>query len=429
LHTPQKGPSSIAVNGGVHAEATLRVLTRRNGRALVELSPQTGRRHQLRVQLAHRRCPIVGDTLYGGQPGLRLMLHATSLELPQLNLRFEAPPPAEFQSWSHTEGLGESARIQQALTDAACRRAFLFGSTHTAFRLANEKGDGLPGVRLDRYDDYAVLELTSAESQARRQELAQLVHAMGALGVYVKCRLRADLRNQETETLAPRHPAVGQVAPDPMVVSEEGLRFEVSLGDGWDTGLYTDQRANRVRIRACAEGKRVLNLFCYSGSFTAAAARGGALTTTSVDISRRALARAQRNLQLNGIEPGTAHRLLRADAVDFMRRAIARGETYDLIILDPPSFSTTGKKRVFRLESAWPTLIEAAIALLSPGGECLFVTHEVPARAARLRHRLKEACGRLGRTATVLRDLPSGSDCPDQPEGPCPSRSVWLRVA
>jgi 23S rRNA (cytosine1962-C5)-methyltransferase len=357
------------------------------------------------------------------------MLHAASLALPQLNWRFEAAPPAEFDSWNHCDGLGESVRVRQALTDAVHRRAFLFGSSATTFRLANEKGDGLPGVRLDRYGDFAVLELTSAESQVRRLELANVVHSMGALGVYVKCRVRADLRNQDTENLAPRLPEVGQTAPDTMSVTEGSFSFEVSLGDGWDTGLYTDQRANRMRILAAAQGKRVLNLFCYTGSFTVAAAKGGALSTTSVDISRRALTRAQRNLRLNGIEPGTSHRLLRADAIDFMRRMITRGETYDLIILDPPSFSTTGKKSVFRLESAWPILLESAISLLSRAGQCLCVTHETTERATHLRRRLKLACERVGRTPSVLRELPSGSDCPDQPEGPCPSHSVWLQLA
>jgi 23S rRNA (cytosine1962-C5)-methyltransferase len=428
MNVPTRGPSSIVQTGGVRAEASLRVMARSSGRALVELRPKTGRRHQLRLQLAHRKCPIVGDVLYGGQPGHRLMLHATELEVLELQRRFSAAPPAEFQNWHIAEGLGDSTRIRQALADASHRRAPYFASVTTAFRLVNDAGDGLRGVRLDRYGDFAVLELASAESHERRGELVQAVIGMGALGVYVKCRARADVRSQSAEQFAPNHPDLGQPAPEAIVVEEAGLRFEVSLSDGWDTGLYIDQRSNRQRVFQLAAGKNVLNLFCYTGSFTVAAAKGGAQSTTSVDISRRALGRAQRNLGLNGLESSESNRLLRADVVKFVNRAVTRGDRYDLIILDPPSFATSSRTRVFRLESEWQTLIESVVALLSPGGQCLFVSHEVPARARLLRGKVKQACEHAGLTLRALRDLPSGSDCPDQPEGPYPSRSVWLEL-
>jgi 23S rRNA (cytosine1962-C5)-methyltransferase len=356
------------------------------------------------------------------------MLHATDLELPELQRRFSAPLPPEFRQWHSTEALGDTARVKRAFEDAAHRRAPLFEAGNTVFRLANDAGDGLRGIRLDRYGDHAVLELTSAESQQRRAELAEVVCAMGATGVYVKCRLRADLRNRAVEELAPTQPDIGEAASDPLVVDEAGLRFEVCLGDGWDTGLYVDQRSNRQRVLRAAAGKRVLNLFCYTGSFTVAAARGGAAATTSIDISRRALGRAQRNMLLNGIEPSSSHRLLRAEVIQYARRAAARGDNYDLVIVDPPSFSTTGAKKTFSLESEWQELIKSAVLVLARGGQCLFVTHEVPARARRLRYRVKAACEQAGRTPRALRELPSSWDCPDQPEGPYPSRGVWLEL-
>jgi len=429
MDTPSKGPSRIARVGGLRAEAGVHVLARRDGRALVELRPQTGKRHQLRVQLASRRCPIIGDTLYGGQPGPRLMLHATDLELLDLQLHFSAALPPEFSSWQSGSGLGDQDRLQRALIDAAHRRATLFASSTTVFRLANDAGDGVRGLRLDRYGQFAVLELTSAESRQRRVELAQAAIALGATGVYVKCRERIDLRSTSVEQLAPAQPTMGEPAPEVMRVDELGLQFEVSLGDGWDTGLYIDQRSNRQRVMRAAAGKRVLNLFCYTGSFTVAAARGGAASTTSIDISRRALGRAQRNMSLNGIEPSRKHRLLRAEVMEYVKRAAARGDEYDLIVLDPPSFATTGNRRTFSLESQWQVLIDRVVTLLAGGGQCLFVTHEVPPRACRLRQRVKRACEQSGRTLRALRELPLAFDCPDQPEGPYPSRSVWLELA
>jgi 23S rRNA (cytosine1962-C5)-methyltransferase len=404
------------------------VMDRSNGLALVELKPMTGRRHQLRLQLAHRRCAIVGDALYGGLPGPRLMLHASELEVSDLNRRFTARPPAEFSNWKNLEGLGDESRARQALVDSAHRRSPHFSKDLSVFRLANDAGDGLGGIRLDRYGDFAVLELTSTESQERRAEIVRDVFDLGPRGVYVKCRVRADLRNSDAENFAPARPDVGEPAPESMVVSEAGLRFEACLSDGWDTGLYVDQRDNRQRVRRHAKDKNVLNLFCYTGSFTVAAALGGARSTTSVDLSRRALSRAQRNLTLNGIALDETHRLLRAEAVQFGRRAVARGDHYDLIILDPPSFATTGKNRVFRLETAWEMLIELAASLLSPNGQCLFVSHEASARARGLRRRIAQTAERAGRVVKVLRELPSGSDCPPRAEGPYPSRSIWLEL-
>ncbi len=429
MQTPPKGPSRIVPSGGISAEAAVRVLHRSNGLALVELKPTTGRRHQLRLQLAHRRCAIVGDVLYGGLPGPRLMLHASELEVPALNRGFSATLPAEFSNWKNLEVLGDASRVRQALLDSAHRRSPHFATDVSVFRLVNDAGDGLRGIRLDRYGDFAVLELTSSESHARRTEIARAVLNLAPRGVYVKCRLRADLRNRDEEALAPASPDVGEAAPESIVVSEAGLRFEVCLSDGWDTGLYVDQRDNRQRIRRQAKDKVVLNLFCYTGSFTVAAALGGARSTTSVDLSRRALSRAQRNLTLNGIALDGTHRLLRAEAVQFARRAVARGEHYDLIILDPPSFATTGKNRVFRLESAWDTLIELVASLLSPHGKCLFVSHEAFARARALRRRIAQTTERAGRSVEALRELPSGSDCPPQAEGHYPSRSIWLELA
>jgi 23S rRNA (cytosine1962-C5)-methyltransferase len=423
-----KGPSRIVTFGGVRAEAELRVISRHAGLALVELQPHTGRRHQLRLQLAHRNAAIVGDGLYGGLPGPRLMLHAKELEIAALNRKFAAKVPLEISNWQNMQGLGTAERLHQALIDSAQRRATWFFENSTAFRLVNDGGDGLSGVRIDRYGDWAVVELAEPEAIDRRNELVHTVSRWGCRGVYVKCRPRADLRLRDTEELAPAGPDFGESAPNTITVSEGELRFEVSLSDGWDTGLYIDQRENRQRIQMEAKGKRVLNLFSYTCSFSVAAATGGAESTTSVDLSRRALNRGYRNFMLNGIEPSSKHRLLRAEAVQFARRACARGDEFDLVIVDPPSFATIGKGRVFRLEREWDSLVELATRLLAKGGQCLLVSHEVPERARMLRQRTSAVVRRTGKVMKGLRDLASNSDCPAQRNNPFPSRSLWLSL-
>lgn len=426
MFAPSKGQSRVVQQGGVFAKSELRVLERHQGRALVELQPHTGRRHQLRVQLAHRKCPIVGDTLYGGAPAPRLMLHASELGIPALKVRFAAASPPEFDEWREPGELGSLRRIERALLDAAQRRGRAVDAT--AYCLANDAGDGVPGLRLERHAEFAVLELHSPESQARRSELAAAAHGLGARGVYVKCRVRADLRRSQVEELAPQLPDVGDAAPEPLVVSEGDLNFEVCLGDGWDTGLYLDQRENRQRVRQAADGKTVLNLFCYTGSFTVAAIKGGAVASTSIDLSKRALSRAQNNLVLNGMSPSSTHRLLRADVTDFLRRAVARGDRFDLIVLDPPSFSTVSKGRVFRLKSAWASMLHDVCRLLSPRGQCLVVSHEMHQRASELRYQIAQAIAHAGRQHQSLRELPSAFDFPPGSEGPNPSLSIWFEL-
>jgi len=356
------------------------------------------------------------------------MLHAASLQLPSLNRHFSAPLPEEFRDWKELAPLGSPPRVRQALMDSVHRRAPWFFGSSTAFRLANDYGDGLEGVRVDRFGDWAVLELASDEAIERREELVQAVARFGCRGVYVKGRPRTDLRRAQASTLVPAVPDFGEAAPETLVVQEGNLKFEVSLSDGFDTGLYLDQRENRERVFEAAQGRRVLNLFSYTCSFTVAALAGGAAATTSIDLSRRALGRGSRNFALNGFEPNTTHRLLRAEAVQFASRAAARNEKYDLLVIDPPSFATVGKGKVFRLEREWDTLIDSALRILETGGQCLLVTHEIPERAQLLRQRVLLAVRRAGRTLLSLRDLPSPSDCPACCGAPFPSRSLWLSV-
>ena len=155
-------------------------------------------------------------------------------------------------------------------------------------------------------------------------------------------------------------------------VSEAGHRFRVNLRDFVDTGLFLDHRVTRARVGAEAAGKRFLNLFCYTGAFTVYAAAAGAAATTSVDLSKTYLEWAEDNLRLNGIALA-AHRLGRADAMEFLTRETG---TYDLAVLDPPTFSNSKKMRGdMSLQRDHVTLINATLRLLSPGGVLWFSTN------------------------------------------------------
>jgi 23S rRNA (cytosine1962-C5)-methyltransferase len=156
-------------------------------------------------------------------------------------------------------------------------------------------------------------------------------------------------------------------------VTESGLRFLVNLERYLDTGLFIDHRETRDWVRAQSQGKRVLNLFCYTGSFTVHAAAGGALQTLSVDMSRSYLDWARRNFQLNGLDL-KCHRLLQEDVLQFLEPA--GDERFDLIVLDPPSFSNSKRMQgVLDVQRDHARLIEQCGKLLAPGGELMFSTN------------------------------------------------------
>lgn len=158
-------------------------------------------------------------------------------------------------------------------------------------------------------------------------------------------------------------------------VLEDNLKFEVNLSDFVDVGLFLDHRPLRARVRSEAAGKDVLNLFCYTGSFTCHAAAGGARSTTSVDLSNTYLDWAGRNLRANGIVDAGAHRLIKADCLRFLEQGQDR--PYDLIVCDPPTFSnSTAMKDSFSVQRDHPTIIERCAALLRPGGTLYFSTND-----------------------------------------------------
>jgi len=156
-----------------------------------------------------------------------------------------------------------------------------------------------------------------------------------------------------------------------ITVNEGGLQFIVNLSDNLDTGLFLDHRTTRAMVRELASGANFLNLFGYTGAFTVYAARGGALQTTTVDWSRPYLDWAERNLALNSLR-GRAHRLVRADARDFLRQ-LPLVETYDLAVVDPPTFSNKkGDSKDWAVQDDHPELLNAVLRRMKPGGTLFF---------------------------------------------------------
>ncbi len=159
------------------------------------------------------------------------------------------------------------------------------------------------------------------------------------------------------------------------IVREGGHRFIVNLTDHLDTGLFLDHRNTRALVATLAQGRHVLNLFCYTGSFSVYAARTQAASTTSVDLSKTYLDWARRNFELNGLELGR-NRLVQADVIRFLEEERASRDRYELIVLDPPSFSNSKRMQgVLDVQRDHVALIRACLFLLAPGGELLFSTN------------------------------------------------------
>jgi 23S rRNA (cytosine1962-C5)-methyltransferase len=329
---------------------------------------------------------------------------------------------ARFATMSQRPNSWPQQDLPALLADAVQRRRAI-AEHNDCYRLIDAEAAALPGVGVEVYGKYAVLLIYRDAQLQRVAELAAALQALGFAGVYCKPHLAhsdAQLRGQYDV------PVLGEAAPDPLHVHEGQLRFAVSLCDGLSTGLFLDQRDNRTLLCEQAAGARVLNLFCYTGSFTVAAAVGGALGTVSVDVSARALRRCGENLELNG-RAGQEHRLLKADAGKWLERAVRRGDPFDFIVLDPPSFARQGGKS-FSAERDYSRWAQDALRLLAPGGRLLAVMNHRGTTPGQLLSLLQAAARAARRSVTQARALPAAEDCCDE-QGRSSVKSVLVEVS
>ncbi|MEP6768984.1 MAG: class I SAM-dependent rRNA methyltransferase [Acidobacteriota bacterium] len=247
--------------------------------------------------------------------------------------------------------------------DAARRlRAAILPPETTGFRAVNSEGDRCPGVTLDVYGATGVLELSAGGAEAWESLLEQeAVRAFELEKVIV--RRTGTVRDGSS----PRDSGpASEDSPARVAFRENGLRFFADPASGQKTGFFLDQRENRSRLRALAAGRRVLNLFSYSGGFSVAALAGGAAHAVDVDASEGALDLAVEHRRANGFDPGTSD-FVRADVFEDLRRRVAGGESWDAVVCDPPAFA---KKRadVDRAARGYKDINRLAMRLVAPGG-------------------------------------------------------------
>lgn len=226
-------------------------------------------------------------------------------------------------------------RIKIAVTS---RASWLDQGDTNAFRLIHAESDGLPGLIVDRYQDTLVLQSLTAGSEYWKETLATLLLEVTGLTTIFE---RSDADVRELEGLVPCVGSLrGTHGPQPIIITENGLKFQVNVETGHKTGFYLDQRLNRRRLRELVVGRSVLDCFCYSGGFTVNALAGGAVSVLAVDASADALAMCRENCSLNDL-PMERLTTLEGDVFQLLRKFRDEARSFDLIILDPPKFAPT----------------------------------------------------------------------------------------
>ena len=249
------------------------------------------------------------------------------------------------------------------------RTSFEKDSLTTAYRLFNGEGDGIGGLIIDRYADYAVFSWYNETLYQKKAELLTAFRTVypDIIGAYEKIRF-------STKDLPESQFLYGEQAPEPLLVTENGVQFATYLNEGLMTGIFLDQKEVRGRlVDGFAVGKTVLNMFSYTGAFSVAAAMGGAVATTSVDLAKRSLPKTTEQFEVNHLNLA-AQKIIVMDVFDYFKYASRKGLSYVMIILDPPSFARN-KKKVFSVAKNYGELVKDSIDILTDKGTLIASTN------------------------------------------------------
>ncbi|MBE8847924.1 class I SAM-dependent rRNA methyltransferase [Enterococcus durans] len=264
------------------------------------------------------------------------------------------------------------------------RASFLSDEQTNAFRLFNGEGDGIGGLIIDYYDRFAVFSWYNETLYTYRQSIVAAFQQVypEIQGAYEKIRF-------ENNELPESSFIFGKEAPEPLVIKENGVRYATYLNEGLMTGIFLDQKEVRgALIDGLALGKTVLNMFSYTGAFSVAAAMGGALETTSVDLAKRSLKKTQEQFEVNGLDVA-AQKIIVMDVFEYFKYAKRKKMTYDLIVLDPPSFARN-KKKVFRVAKNYGELIKDSLDILTNNGQLIASTNAANVSTEQFREMIEE---------------------------------------
>ncbi len=312
-------------------------------------------------------------------------------------------------SWDAGQAIDEDfwrGRLQRAI---AGRAALAADEQTSAYRLVHAESDGLPGLVVDRYGDWLVVQCLTLGIERVKPLLARLLAELCRPAGIVE---RSDVDVREKEGLRPVVGMLHGAAPaGPVEIVEHGRRFLVDLLAGQKTGFYLDQRENRLRVASYCRDGRVLNAFSYSGGFAVYALAGGAKHVVNLDSSIEALELAERNLALNGFDPDVQAEGVAGDVFQVLRAWRATNERFDVIILDPPKFAHS-QQQVERAARAYKDINLLAMQLLQPGGVLATFSCSGLVSADLFQKIVFGASVDAGRDVQVIERLSQGADHP-----------------
>jgi 23S rRNA (cytosine1962-C5)-methyltransferase len=300
------------------------------------------------------------------------------------------------------------ARLETTLA----KRAGILDEHTTACRLTNGESDGWPGLVLDRYGDALVLKLYTFAWCSRLPILIDLLQST-ARPTSLVLRLSRNVQSSFASSgFRDAQILSGEPINAPVIFRESGLRFEADVLAGQKTGFFLDQRENRRAVEKLARDADVLNAFSFTGGFSLYAARGGARSVASLDISPHALSGAERNFALNRDHPAVAacrHEIIQANAFDWLEANAER--MFDLVVLDPPSLAKKEAERAGAIR-AYGKLATSALLHLRPGGTLVAASCSAHVSAQEFFSAVTDAATASGRTFTQLNTTRHAPDHP-----------------
>ncbi|MCO4620731.1 putative SAM-dependent methyl transferase [Streptococcus infantarius subsp. infantarius] len=280
------------------------------------------------------------------------------------------------------------------------RQHFENSDLTTAYRLFNQDGDNFGGVTIDRYADFVVFSWYNTFVYQYRDIIVKAFQKVypAVKGGYEKIRFKG--LDYESAHI------YGQEAPETFTILENGVKYSVFMNDGLMTGIFLDQHEVRdALINELGLGKRVLNMFSYTAAFSVAAAMGGAIETTSVDLAKRSRELSQAHFEANGLNV-TNHHFVVMDVFEYFKYAKRKNLTFDLIVIDPPSFARN-KKQTFSVTKDYHHLISQALEVLSDDGTIIASTNAANLTVAQFKKQLEKGFASVKHEYIRLQQLPS----------------------
>jgi 23S rRNA G2069 N7-methylase RlmK/C1962 C5-methylase RlmI len=357
-----------------------------------------GRKHQIRRHAAHGRLPILGDDEYGGRPFPRLCLHCMAIRWPELEAPVQSRRPCSFQCLER----GDSSTSRLGLALCRDRRGNWLESITDSFRLVHRDEIQNMPASVDIYGEWfnAVWydEMADSKKAAARLDplLRQIMKTYDLRGGVV----RNHRRNPHKQRLVAQTRTVGEEPPETFTVTEHGLRYEINLLATQHTGLFLDQRDNRRRVMLAAQGRRLANLFAFTCSFSVAAARAGCEVVFSVDTAKACLNTGKTNFELNELNETGQGKFIQEDVRKWLDRQLRRLEEdpaayprLDLVVCDPPVFSSSKDGGKFSVEREWPQLAYKVAKLMGKDSVAIFANNHRGGKHAVYRGALEENFG------------------------------------